>query len=631
MPPGCPPRPASLRLFFALLAVVYLTVFPYFQPLNNPNENTRVYLTVALVDHGTFRLDEVVRRHGWTNDMARVPDPDGSSHYAAAKGPLVAYLGVPVYAAQRGVARLLHLGPPAADAPAAAAASWLRATTLTLQLFCVHLPCLLFLLWFERRLRRWAPDLSLRLSAVVAVGLGSNFLAYSFLFASHALCAVASFVALDFIAACRLRARGDPGRARPAHALAAGLLAGLPALLEYQNASLSLILGLYGLSLFRRRRTLPALAAGALIDVLLLALFQWRSFGAPWKTGVLFMENPAFRAVWQQGFLGFTLPRPEALSALLFDGAFGLFSTSPWLLLGLAGAALAPLLLRTPGPARRERRLELLVAAAMIVALTLLMSGNISWRGGWTIGPRYLGALPPLLALPAVALLSSLARSPRAREPLRAAAAALALASFARAGAVALFTSTLPESIERPLLQIVLPWLRLRLFPHHAAELLGARSPAFWLATAACAVAAASFPLVAAAAPAPHRALRAVAALALAGVLLVPALRLPAGKPDDGPAVRAFFYSIWEPAGLDLLARARAAAASDACAEREVARLERLLGRPREAEGAERRGAACGFLGGGGGRRRWPQGRLGRRHCLQGRQAVAPGHRQGGS
>ncbi|MCS6901789.1 MAG: hypothetical protein RMJ98_19325, partial [Myxococcales bacterium] len=311
---------ALLALFRGAVLVIFLTVFPFLPALNNPNENTRVYLTMALVDHGTFHLDPVVQRYGWTNDMAQVPDGAGTLHYAAAKGPFMSYLGVPIYAMQRGILALLGQHPPGPQATAVEAAVWLKKTTLTLQFLGVHLPCALFVILLEKRLRRWSHDLSLRLTAVVAVGLGTNFLAYSLSFVSHAWSSIAAFLALDHIARERLRTGGDPEHASPCVALVAGFLAGFPTLLEYQGIVLSVILVLYGASIFRRCRTAPAFACGVLVDVAALMIFQWRSFGSPLRTGVLFMENPVFRASWSQGWLGFSTPQQEALLGLLFDG-----------------------------------------------------------------------------------------------------------------------------------------------------------------------------------------------------------------------------------------------------------------------------------------------------------------------
>lgn len=593
---------ASVKVFLALLTLVYVSVFPYLQGVNNPNENTRTYLVMALVDHGTFRLDPVVKRYGWTNDMAKVPHPDGTSHLAAVKGPATAYLGVPIYAAQKLVLRLFGEAPPGPEATKEEAQRWLRTTTLTLQFFAVHLPCLAFLFWLERRLRRFSRDDVLRLSAVAAVGLGTNYLAYSFVFVSHALIAVVTFAALDLIATERLRARGEPRRARPSLALLAGLCAGAVTLLEYHAAILSLALGLYALTVFRRPKTLAAFGLGAVVNVLLLMLFQWRSFGSPLTPGHRMMENQAFGALMGQGFISFVRPDPSVPVALFFDSGFGLFGTSPYLWAAFAGAIL--LALRPYGASalvQREMRREGLMAAGMTLALTLMLSASIIWRGGWTIGPRYLGALPPLVSLLSLIAFEALARSGaslqaqrRRRDLARALAAGLCAASFVQGGAIGLLVSTLPEAITRPVPQILLPLLRLSIVPHHLLELFGVK--AAWPYYVVLAAAAGAIVAMATARPesAARLSQRLMIAAATCALVLLPALRLPQGEADRGPEIRAFFYAQWEPSGRDALARAREQVRHDGCAYHQLAKLESILGRQRQSTTAKHLAqAAC--------------------------------------
>lgn len=80
-------RPSRcVALCLALAGVVILSVFPYLAAVNNPNENVRTYMTMALVEDGTLRIDRMVQRHGWINDMStgtrstgHCPAPPGSS------------------------------------------------------------------------------------------------------------------------------------------------------------------------------------------------------------------------------------------------------------------------------------------------------------------------------------------------------------------------------------------------------------------------------------------------------------------------------------------------------------------------------------------------------------------------
>src|SRR3990172_8695867 len=120
-----------------LVAAAYLYVFPYQPVINNPNENVRFYMTVAIVDHGTFAIDAVEREWGWVNDEAR-----RGSHLYSVKAPGTSYLGVPAYLGYR--LYCLAMG---------------RATDRTEALWTCRVvasifPTLLFLAFFRRFLER---------------------------------------------------------------------------------------------------------------------------------------------------------------------------------------------------------------------------------------------------------------------------------------------------------------------------------------------------------------------------------------------------------------------------------------------------------------------------------------------
>ncbi|MCU0681505.1 MAG: hypothetical protein MUF34_04465 [Polyangiaceae bacterium] len=601
---AAPPSPvtrAALVAFFALLALPYALVFPYLAPLNNPNETARLYLTMALVDDATVRVDGPLRRHGWTNDLALVPDAlaPGGAYHASVKGPALSFLAVPVYALERSIAKAAGR-LPSEDASPEEQASWLRTTALVLQFFAVHVPCYAFLIGLERRLRAWSPDPVLRLSAVAALGLGTNYLAYSLLFASHALVAIAAFVALDLPWRASLA-----GRPRLGVALVAGMAAGLLPALEYTAAAPALGLALGAFVIVRGARPRLAYALGVALPLGLLALYQWRAYGDPLTPGHRLLETPQFRILSETGFYTLRFPDLRAALALLFDGGFGLFATSPFFAL----AALAPAS-RDARPARA--RTIALASAALAFALALAgVASSSVWRGGWTIGPRYLGTAPALLAPLALAGLEAVSRrGVRFRSAAHAIALGLALASFVRGGAVGLLVTTLPETIERPVAQVLVPLLRLSLVPHHAFELVGLR--AAWLWWLAPAGALGAFAVVAAlawrtgsalASRASTGASRAgsaatiMAAGVIAALASVPAFVMPRGAIDHGAALRSFFYDCWEPTGRDALARAleraayderawgEVAAAAELAGKRELAAGARAAGRPRDERG----------------------------------------------
>lgn len=558
--------PGLVVAFFALLFVVYVGVFPYIGVINNPNENVRTYMTMALVEEGTFKIDAMVERHGWTNDMARAPDKKtGVFHLYSVKAPAVSYAGVPVYWAFTKVMPRLGRPVPTLRSPPEERARWLADATWALRLFSVQLPCFAFLVWLERYLRGTTQDPVLRLAAVAALGLGTNYLAYALMFASHALFAVAAFVSFAVTA----RARATRARERTARdALVAGFCAGWVTLLEYHALPVSVVLALYAAVTFYRPTRLAALAVGGLSHVALMAFFQWRAFGSPLTPGHRMSENGEFARLLNQGYFGIQTPNVNHAGNLLFNPGYGLFGTSPYLWLGLLAVPFV-VFSGFGGPrARGRRRSETLVWLAACGVLLLTVSAAINWRGGWTVGPRYLGACPAFLVFGAVTAQERLARGGQSRARrsrrtwVRAIAAGAALASAAQTGLVSVLTNSLPESVGRPLPEVAIPLLRAGFVPRHLLDLAGYSSPAFGYFVVLAGALACGL-LLLGAPPAreawTRRLGRAGLGLAVASLALVPAFTtpLPEEGTDGGVAARRYFAEVWEPAGRDRIAKLR--------------------------------------------------------------------------
>ena len=524
-----------LRLsFFACLFIVYFSVFPYNEGLNNPNENARVYTTVALVEHHTWRIDEEVARFGPINDAAIL---DG--HRYAAKAPGVSLLGVPVYWLFSKIAR--HLVSPTD------ASGWLRAATLILRIAIVQLPCFLFLIWFLSWLERQHFDPALSLIATAALGVGTNFLAYSLMFVSHSLAAAVAFVAFALIAA----------ETRP---LLVGNLLGLVTLLDYQGAVVSVTLGVFALVRYRGQRARLRFTSGALAQLAVLLLFQHLAFGSAFRVPFHHLEDEHLRAHHAHGFFGFAWPSASALKTLCLDRTIGFFGTSPFMWLAVAAAPLA------------WRKREMRWAMATVLILLVAVSGITNWRAGWSVGPRYLVTAMPFAVVVAVAGLDLVARRGAvARGIARGLAAGLLLASIATVGLISIVFNTLPYDISNPLMQVAVPFLRAGFVPHHAGEWFGWTSPAFFSLAVAALFAVG---VVAALSDARGHLARwpitaVVCALALAPLVF-------GGRGDCPRGVRRL-TEIWEPQGRDRIGSLRAAAMQDPCLWHKVATLERLV------------------------------------------------------
>ena len=559
--PTLPPRPLSRRRRIALLVAVSfctLWVFPWQESINNPNENVRLYMTAALVEDGTYAIDGPWRRWGWVNDAALT----GGHHYSV-KAPATSLLGVPFYAAYRGFC-------------AATGHEFSRGEAL----WCVRvgasiLPFLTFLWALLPWLSRRTSSPVLRDAIWLSLALGSLLYGYALLFVSHTLAAASGFAALMLLS----RRAGTPGRDQRDLFLAGLFAAGVTAA-EYPGIVVSVVLTVLALVTVRPwARMLPFLA-GAAVPTLAVMHFQWRAFGSPFRPGHLYLENASFRAIHHQGVFGADRFHPDAAGALLFDPGFGLFPLTPIWLPALVGVFF--LLRRRPVGTAVAR------AAALCALLTWFETALLSnWRGGWTIGPRYLAPIAPFVAWAALeAMERAFVRFPRAVEAF--AVGGLATALLASGLPSALYPH-LPEPIVRPLPQLFEPMLAGDYAPLNAAQWFGVYGVAgLWplalvaLGLLVAVVGVASWPAL----PMPlERKLRMAGPLwtrrGLGGAMVAAVLLAPLLDPAPGAAgaarARAFVLTHFSPAGHDRVAILQATARERALDEAESAEVKALL------------------------------------------------------
>jgi hypothetical protein len=547
----------SYRLFFVLVFVPMMLVFPYHRATNNPNELVRVFTVMSLVEQHTFSVDDQVEQWGWVNDMAHVKSKvDGRLHYFMVKGPLVVYAGVPGYFVfSKIVAPLVGHTYPGPKSTPDERLWWLRMATWALRLSTTQLPCFLFLLWFERYLRDFASDPRIRWTAVAACALGTNFLAYVHMFASHSPYAAVAFTSFALTERELRLSRGHSRDRRLSRAALAGFCASACVALEYQSLFVAIILTLFGVAVFWRPTRLVAFGIGGLLNVLPVMYFHWKAYGNPLTPGHQMLETQSWAASMQKGLWGIVWPSWEHIQSLAVDPSFGFFGMSPFMWIGLAGV---PLLLLSPGgvPSRRRAvRRATSVWVLCAVALFGVNAGFFEYRAGWTVGPRYLVAAAPFFAFGCACVMDRLAaHSPSRRALVGGVGGGLALASVISIGTVGLVFDTLPEAIQRPFAQFAYPMALTGFVPHHVLEWFGVQSSGPWYAACLAMLLAPVFASLwrrhESGALYSLRVTSFVIALALG---MVPAL----STTEDGsalfvlhPSVRGFPQS-WEPAGRD--------------------------------------------------------------------------------
>jgi hypothetical protein len=289
------------------------------------------------------------------------------------------------------------------------------------------------------------------------------------------------------------------------------------------------------------------------------------------------------------------------------DVGFGFFSMSPFMWLALL--VIPVVLLSTHGPVtlRRSRRASAIVLSLVLLAMFGVAAGIMEWRGGWTVGPRYLAGAPPTAAFAAALVLQTFAaRGPAWRSVARGIAGGLAIASVLSIGLVGLVYDTLPEALPRPLAQFALPFVYLGFVPHHIGEWFGWNSTTPWYIACAAMLAAVGVAVLLPAAESRRAFLfRLVCVVVAAGAGLAPAFT----RPEDGSALLELHPSVqglatsWEPPGRDRITLAREDAERYGprrpCPWYHLADLDRIGGRAGDALRDETRAKAmrdrCSF------------------------------------
>jgi hypothetical protein len=410
--------------------------------LNNPNEMVRVYMSVAAVEDGTFAIDPVIRRWGMVDDKAI---RDGRLY--SSKAPLQSLVGVPAYLAARPL--LGALGLPV-DA---------RHVTLVLRvlgsvLFGVLLAWAL-IAWCRERAEVLGAEPSAGTALGLALALGTMVYPYALTFTGHVLAAATAGGC--FLAVASLGHTAPGSRKWRRLALLAGFLGGAAPFAEYPAALVALPALVAGVIVTPSARARVALVGWlALGGALPFGLGLWSHaalWGSPLATGYQFLENPGYVAVHEKGFFGVTRPKGDAFLGTLFSPGTGLFFFSPVLAVGLLPIARRALFGRgqrvLAAPPHAFGRWIMVAALAGLLLELLFISGHRGWRGGWTLGPRYI--------IPVVVVLGFGCAEALGHRRLRPWLMTLGAASILLTGPAAALYPHLSDVYTNPLRSFVLP------------------------------------------------------------------------------------------------------------------------------------------------------------------------------
>lgn len=440
------PRRWVKQLLLGLIATLLLGYSTMYSAVSVPNERSRLYLAVALVDHGTIAINEPAMRFGPILDTATFGD-----RLLSDKAPGSSFLGAALY----GGVRLFS------DADA-----WSVEELILLMRRGLMLPLGLLGFFALRALMR-RTGVAEPIRDLISVGwlLGSSAFHYSTAYYGHQIVAVACIVALLFVIHAESVVQARPLRGALLAALA-GAAAGLAGFTEYQAGVPAALLSLYVLFGPLGRRTVGALgfAVGALPFLIALGWYNTRAFGGPLQLSYHHLSNPALASIHGQGIGGITEPSFRAFRGAFFSLHRGLFVTSPMFVFAIPGVVVMW--------RRGRKRLALLLASTTLYFGLFIVSSNM-WVAGWGFGPRLLVPAMGWMALLTAFGAQALHRHWLGDALLRGAVVTAVLYHQL----VHAFFPEPPNTAENPILDVVVELARARLV---APNLVQAHLPGLW-------------------------------------------------------------------------------------------------------------------------------------------------------
>ena len=363
-----------------VLFLALLFTYAYFRPDPGWNGDVQMALVRALVEDHTTQIDRV---QGDTGDKAFF-----KGHYYSGKPPGSSLLALPAYAAYFAWLKAKYGVTLAKTQTPKQREIGLYLTTL----IAVRIPSALAVTVFFVVTTLLCQDRMKALFATAALGLGSLAFPYSVVLFAHQLTGALLFFAFTLLLFERRRSDSRRPSWRKWPTALAGFVAGYAALTDLSAAPAVLILGAYLLWATREGRQLLLFFAGGLLPAVLLATYNWASFGNVFDVGYHHNADPQAAREMGTGFMGLTYPK-FSVAAQIIGGMYrGFLPLSPVLIFSVVGMYQMWRL--------RSLRPELAVSAVIVLVFLLLNASYFPWDGDASLGPRHIVQMLVFLCVP---------------------------------------------------------------------------------------------------------------------------------------------------------------------------------------------------------------------------------------
>jgi hypothetical protein len=421
-----------------LLAVsfCYLYFFPYFAKLNSPAENSRLYMVKAIAEHGTFAINDVFGgEYGYVVDLAKRGDK-----FYSIKAPGTSFLGV------------LFFYPASLIFDMSK-----RTETYLLRLFTSIIPSLIFLFFFFGFLGRISKNIFNRDLVFIGLALGSMFFTYGILLFGHQQAAIG--LAGGFMLFFENKRRDKDSIF---YIILGGLLIAFSVACEYQAFFAAIFLCAYAFVAIKKKYNVLYFLVGAALPVSLTALYHYHCFGSVFITGQQFAAHRPFLHILNYGFQGLFYFHKAGFLGTFFSSQNGLFFFAPWLVFALPGFYFL---------FKKENFLaEAVCIVLVIISYFITVSGLYAWKGGWTVGPRYLAAIMPFMALSVLIFLDRMTKYFTYLSWIFVPCLLVSIVTYSLSSVI---FPHFPDSMDNPFYEFLLGLVRLGMYPYNLGRLLG--------------------------------------------------------------------------------------------------------------------------------------------------------------
>ena len=393
--------------------------FIHFIGAGSWNAASRLNLTYALADHGTFSIDNY---HQNTGDKALY-----NGHYYSDKAPGPSFFAVPFYLILKwfGVESEKYL-------------------RYSLSFFVIGLPSALTVFPFLGILKMLGVSNQwLRVVITLSYALGTLAFPFSTIFYGHQLaaaCGIASFYLL-------LRMRTNISQERVTFILLSGFFSGIAYCSDYPAGIIMTFLFAYCLAALRKKALGLVWILGLAVPLSVLMYYNSVCFGGPFASAYTYHVSYSHHS----GFMGIGLPKIHALWGITFSPHRGIFYQSPVLLLAFPGLWLF----------FKQKQLwkEFWLCFSIVTGFIAFNSGYAYWDGVGTVGARFMVPCLPFLVLLAF---SAVVKWPKQAE-------ILAVLSIILMMVICATEPRAPEKMKNPLLY----WNLFHLAKGHLSDNLG--------------------------------------------------------------------------------------------------------------------------------------------------------------